>query len=79
MMLVAVNGYRKPSKEAMMTRCDGCDKWLDLQSDAVAMDEGTLCVECATEWYGETITTEVGGTMPADFGPAAEVTLVGYD
>jgi len=40
-----------------MTRCSGCCKWLDLQSDSVAMDEGTLCQECFTEWYGETATT----------------------
>ena len=37
-----------------MTRCSGCCKWLDLQSDSVAMDEGTLCQECFTEWYPET-------------------------
>ena len=36
-----------------MIQCDSCDKWLDLQSDAVALDEGTLCPECATEWYGD--------------------------
>ena len=42
-----------------MIQCDSCSCWLDLQSDAVAMDEGTLCAECATEWYGEEAVDEV--------------------
>ncbi len=36
-----------------MTKCNGCDKWLDGQDDFLDHDEGVLCVECATEWYGE--------------------------
>ena len=36
-----------------MTRCSGCDKWLDLQSDAVHCDEFTLCVQCFVDEYGE--------------------------
>ncbi len=34
-----------------MTRCDGCDKWLDGQDEYFDLDEGVLCPECATEWY----------------------------
>ena len=47
-----------------MLKCDGCDKWLDLQSDAVALDEGTLCPECATEWYGESLQVVAYAVMP---------------
>ncbi len=36
-----------------MLKCDGCCMWLDLQDDAVMLDEGTLCQSCFTEWYGE--------------------------
>ena len=39
-----------------MIRCSGCDKWLDLQDNAVAMDEGTLCQECFVEWYPDPLT-----------------------
>jgi hypothetical protein len=40
-------------KEATMIQCDSCDKWLDGQDEFFDHDEGILCPECATEWYGE--------------------------
>lgn len=39
-----------------MIQCSNCEKWLDLQSDAIALDEGTLCQSCFAEWYPDPLT-----------------------